>query len=358
GNVLFSPYSIFSAISICYEGAEGSTKYQIADVFGYPLEKIVLKANSKKLINDLHLENENNTLKAANALWIKQNYPLNDQYVFNVETYYGGLVKPLDFINKSEDSRKTINLWVEEKTSGKINEMVPEGGISPYTLIMITNTVYFNGTWYHQFVPHDTKQEQFYLSNGQSEIVDFMSANEAFNYAEDHSAKIVELPYQDNNISMYIVLPKENNISNFESSFTIDKYTELKSNMSKQQGQIYLPKFTYSTDSELVNSLQNLGMNDAFNVETANFSGLYTDKKHQKENLAISSINHKAFIDVNERGTEAVAATSVFFFASYSSPNWELKADHPFMFFIEDKNTGCILFMGKVENPEYEEVSV
>ncbi|WP_232221983.1 serpin family protein [Methanococcoides burtonii] len=358
GNVLFSPYSIFSAISICYEGAEGSTKKQIADVFGYPLEKIVLEANSKKLMNELYLEDENNALKTANALWIKKNYLLNEQYVFNVETFYGGLVKPLDFINKPEDSRNTINLWVEEKTSGKINEMVTEGGISPATLMMITNTVYFNGTWYNQFEPRNTKQEQFYLSNGQSKTVDFMTANEVFNCAEDHSAKIVELPYRDNNISMYIVLPKENNISNFESSFTIDKYTELKYNMSKQQGEICLPKFTYSTNSELVTSLQDLGMTDAFNIMTANFSGLYNSEKYQKENLAISGINHKAVIDVNEQGTEAAAATLVSFFMGYSAPNWELKADHPFMFFIEDRNTECILFMGKVENPDYEEVSV
>lgn len=351
-NLLFSPYSIFSAVAICYEGAEESTKEQIASVFGYPLDKVVLEANSQKLFDTT--ANKTDSLKIANGLWVQEDYPLNEQYVSNVGTYHNGSVKQLDFISNPEPSRHIINEWVKGKTNGKISEIVPSGAINLETRMVVTSTIYFNGTWFYPFDTRETKQGQFYHSNGQSKLVDFMSASETFNYAENHAAKIVELPYQDNNISMYIVLPRENNISEFENSFTIDEYVELKSNMSKQPGVIFFPKFSYSKKSELSPLLQKMGMIDAFNLATADFSGIYDTEKQQNENLAISQINHKAFIDVNERGTEAAAATSVAFFTGYSHPNWEFRADHPFIFLIEDKDTGCILFMGKIENPEYE----
>ncbi|MCD4822342.1 MAG: serpin family protein [Methanococcoides sp.] len=351
-NIFFSPYSIFTAMAICYDGAEGSTKKQISNVFYYPLSKLVLEESSKEITDTINSDNDAYDLKTANALWILEEYPLNEQYVFNAVNYYGGMITPLDFAGQPEESRLVINSWVENKTNDKIKDLLAEGSIDGNTRLIITNAVYFNGTWLQEFEEIGTRKRVFYLSDGKGKKVDTMYVIGTYNYGEDKNAQILELPYKGDDISMYIILPSDNNIEEFENDLTLGYYNELKDNLNSDEVKILLPKFTFETKAKLNEPLQDMGIVDAFDSGMADFSGISTSG-----GLSISEVIHQAYIGVNEKGTEAAAATGIEMNKGLPYYKYEFTADHPFMFFIEDKRTGSILFMGKVESPEYEEMS-
>lgn len=351
-NIFISPYSIFTAMAICYDGAEGSTKEQMSNVFYYPLSKPVLEGSTKEMIDTINSDNYAYDLKTANALWVLEEYPLNEQYVLNAENYYDGMITPLDFAGQSEESRLIINSWVEKKTNDKIKDILAEGSIDGNTRLIITNAVYFNGIWLQEFEEAGTRKKVFYLSDGQEKKVDTMYAIETYNYGKDKNAQILELPYKGDDISMYIILPSKNNIEEFENDLTLGYYNELKDNLNSDEVKILLPKFTFEARAELNEPLQDMGIVDAFDSGMADFSGISAS-----DGLSISEVIHQAYIGVNEKGTEAAAATGIVMEESLPYYKYEFTADHPFMFFIEDKRTGCILFMGKVENPEYEEMS-
>lgn len=351
-NIFFSPYSIFTAMAICYDGAEGSTKEQISNVFYYPLSKPVLEGSTKEMIDTINSDNDAYDLETANALWVLEEYPLNEQYVFNAENYYDGMITPLDFGGQPEESRLIINSWVEKKTNDKIKDLLAERSIDGNTRLIITNAVYFNGKWLQEFEEASTRKKVFYLSDGQEKKVDTMYAIETYNYGKDKNAQILELPYKGDDISMYIILPSKNNIEEFENDLTLGYYNELKDNLNSDEVKILLPKFTFEARAELNEPLQDMGIVDAFDSGMADFSGISAS-----DGLSISEVIHQAYIGVNEKGTEAAAATGIVMEDSLPYYKYEFTADHPFMFFIEDKRTGCILFMGKVENPEYEEMS-
>lgn len=351
-NIFFSPYSIFTAMAICYDGAEGSTKEQMSNVFYYPLSKPVLEGSTKEMIDTINSDNDAYDLETANALWVLEEYPLNEQYVFNAENYYDGMITPLDFGGQPEESRLIINSWVEKKTNDKIKDLLAERSIDGNTRLIITNAVYFNGKWLQEFEEAGTRKKVFYLSDGQEKKVDTMYAIETYNYGKDKNAQILELPYKGDDISMYIILPSKNNIEEFENDLTLGYYNELKDNLNSDEVKILLPKFTFEARAELNEPLQDMGIVDAFDSGMADFSGISAS-----DGLSISEVIHQAYIGVNEKGTEAAAATGIVMVDSLPYYKYEFTADHPFMFFIEDKRTGCILFMGKVENPEYEEMS-
>lgn len=349
-NVFFSPHSISAAMAVCYEGAENTTKEQISNVFYFSANKTVLKVRFKEMNDRINSGAVDYELETANALWVQEEYPIKEQYVFNVKNYYDGKVTNLDFKGKPDASRKTINKWVEGKTNDKIKDLVPKGSINDDTRVIITNAIYFNGKWEHEFDEEMTGKRSFYPADGEEIPVDMMYMSSYFNYGENSKAKIIELPYKGNSISMYIVLPKENNIKEFENNFTLNDYTKLKNGMNSTQNvETSIPKFKFETKTELSDSLIEMGVVDAFNLNRANFSGI------SDEPLIISEVIHQTFIDVQEKGTEAAAATAITGVSSCAmdSKPREFKADHPFMFFIEDRRTNCILFMGKVEYPEY-----
>jgi serpin B len=352
-NVFFSPYSIFTAVAICYDGAENSTKEQMANVFNFPLNKTVLGMSSKDLISEINSGSDEYELETANALWVQKDFDLKQQYISNAASYYSGKVSKVDFKNQPESSRSMINDWVESKTNDKIKDLIPNGVINSGTRLILTNAIYFNGKWKNEFDKENTQNLSFYPSQDEEITVETMYAKRKFNYGENSNANILELPYKGNDLCMYIVLPNENAIEDFENSFTLNDYNELKSNMdSKYEVRTWLPKFKFETKAKLSKSLIEMGMVDAFDDKNATFSGI------SDEQLKISEVIHQAFVDVQEEGTEAAAATAIVMVecVEYVEPDpvRDFKADHPFMFFIEDKRTGCILFMGKVESPAYE----
>ena len=351
-NVFFSPHSIFTAMAICYDGAGGTTKEQIANVFYFPLDKTILEVRLGEVIDEINSETGDYELKTANALWIEKSYPIKEQYIFNAENYYSGKVTKLNFVGQPEESKDTINDWVEEKTNDKIKDLIPDGLITPNTRLVITNAIYFNGKWLNEFDKQATREEKFYPSENEEILVDTMFTNQHLKYGENSDSKIIELPYKGNNLCMYIVLPNDNEIENFERAFSVVDYEKLKSRMdSKYEVKTWIPKFKFEYTNKLSETLIEMGVVDAFQFGYANFSEI------SDTDLAISEVIHKAFVDVQEEGTEAAAATAIFVVEESSPepiPIREFRADHPFMFFIEDKRTGCILFMGKVERPEYE----
>ena len=345
-NTIFSPYSIFTAMAICYDGSGGSTQEQLSDVFYYPLDKQVLEQSSQDMIATINSGNDQYALNTANALWVQENYTLKSQYVYNAQTYYDGKVESMDFVGETDKSRLIINNWIENKTNNKIVNLLTEGTITPGTKLVITNAVYFNGTWMTEFEEAATRNKPFTLSNGQVKDVDTMYIDGRFNYTEDESASMLELPYKGDDITMYVVLPAENNIREFESSFTLDEYNMLKGNMNKDNVlEIWMPKYTYETKARLNEPLQDMGAVDAFHSGIADFSGI------SDTGLSISDVFHQAYIGVNEKGTEATAATGVVMLTSGIVSDIQLHFDRPFLFFIEDRRNGCILFMGKVEDP-------
>nr|Q8TMP0.2 RecName: Full=Uncharacterized serpin-like protein MA_2613/MA_2612 [Methanosarcina acetivorans C2A] len=350
-NILFSPYSVSAAMAICYEGTEGTAKEQISNVFYFPANNTVFKVRLKETNDKVYSGSDGYELENANAIWVQEEYPVKEEYIFNVKNYYRSEVTNLDFVEKPDESRDAINEWVEDKTDRKIKDIVPKGSITDDTRLILTNAIYFNGKWEHEFDKKMTSKKTFYPTKREEVSVDMMYISSNFNYSENLKAKIIELPYKGNDLSMYIVLPKGNNITEFENNFTVNEYTELKYNMeSLGDVETSIPKFKFETKTELSDSLIEMGVADAFDLKLANFSGI------SEIRLLISRMIHQDFIDVQEEVTEAAASTTVFIgsVSSSKSKSREFKADLPFIFFIEDRRTDCILFMGKVEYPEYE----
>lgn len=350
-NVFFSPHSIFTAMAMCYDGAEDSTKEEIANVFYFPLNKTILEVSLGGMIDTINSETNDYELETANALWINNDFTLKEQYVSNVDNYYSGKVQELDFGGQPEESTNTINNWVEEKTNEKIQNLVSRDSINEDTRMIITNAIYFNGKWEDEFERSNTDERLFYMSDDDEITVETMFTQSYLNYGEDSDAKILELPYKGHNMCMYVVLPDDHAIEEFEKSFSVGDYEKLKSNMdSEYEVRVWIPKFKFETKTELSDQLSGMGMENAF--ISGNFSGI------SEEQLKISKVVHQAYVDVQEEGTEASAATSIEM-APTAAPGGSdpiirtFRADHPFMIFIEDKRTGCILFMGKVGNPEY-----
>lgn len=348
GNIFFSPYSISSALAMSYEGAKGQTADEIKSVFHFP-EKSVLEPNFAKIYNDINERTDAYELRMGNALWVQQDYPLLTDYMNRVEKYYGGKVANVDFVKETEKSRQTINSFIEKQTNNKIKDLIPKGVIDPSTKLVITNAIYFKGTWLWQFDPKDTREMDFYVSptNVVKTPMMYMKPDKAkFNYADLGDLQILELPYKGDKISMLILLPK-GDLESIESVLTAEKLEEWKNQMQETKlDAIYLPKFELEAKYFMKNILSNLGMPTAFSSDKADFSGMTGNK-----DLFIKEVIHQAYVEIDEEGTEAAAATGVIINLGLSTNIF--KADHPFIFLIQEKETGNILFLGRVIDPNF-----
>ena len=350
GNIFFSPFSISTAMAMVYEGAEGKTAKEIKSVFGFPKYDNSRRNQYSNLLSEINKKDNEYALKTANALWAQQNFQFLDDYLTTVEKYYGGKTTNLDFKNEPDSSRLIINNWVEDKTNNKIKDLFPEGSIHPLTRLVLTNAIYFKAEWLIQFDADKTSDENFRVNPDKSIKVPMMqptSQKSTFNYTQNKDLQILEMPYAGEDLSMLILLPLDDNIEALENSFTIEKLTEWKKSLRRRKVNVYIPKFKFETKYFMKNTLRNLGMPTAF-TGSADFSGM-TGKK----DLKIDEVIHQAFIEVNEEGTEAAAATGigVGMKTSMSRPPPIFKADHPFIFIIQQNETGNILFMGRVNNP-------
>ena len=348
GNIFFSPYSISTALMMTYEGARGSTAEEMRTVFHFPEDEKIRRANSAAVHNQLNPQNAKYTLSAANALWPQENFTLEDDYVMSIRGYYGGEVTNLDFITRTEESRVLINDWVSDRTNEKINDLLPEGSLTALTRVVLTNAIYFKGIWKDQFKRQNTREEDFTLSGGRVVQAPMMTrTSENVSYAETQELQMLEMGYEGDDVSMLVLLPKTN-LSSLEGSLTIENLNRWRALLSEQKVRIYFPRFTFRTKYSLVERLRAMGMPTAFDARVADFSGI-----SRIQGLFISGIFHQAFVDVNEEGTEAAAATGVVVSRESAPPIF--RADRPFIFIIQklEKTTrnGHILFMGRVSDP-------
>ena len=345
-NIFYSPYSIFAALGMTYEGAKGETKDEIKSVFHFP-EDSTLRPNFAKIYNDINKNEEDYELRTGNALWVQKDYPFLEDYINIVEKYYGGKVSNLDFVKETEKSRQTINNFIEEQTNGKIKDLIPKGVLDYLTRLVLTNAIYFKGTWQWEFNPKNTEEVDFKITP--TDIVKvpmmYMKPEKAkFNYADLEDLQILELPYKGEKISMLILLPKDN-LEDIQ-PLTIEKLKEWKSQMKKETlDEIYLPKFEFDTKYFMKEILSDMGMPTAFEMD-ADFSGMDGTKS-----LYIKEVIHQAYVKVDEKGTEAAAATGVVMELTSIMPKNIFRADHPFIFIIQQNDTGNILFLGRVNDP-------
>ena len=333
-NIFFSPWSITSAFAILNEGARGNTAAEIQNVFG-------LEENSKedfKAINEiLNQENPGYTIEVANSLWLAQDFTLHSDYVDTVQTYYDGVIEKVDFADNGTD---VINDWVSDKTRQKIPELFSPP-LDPNTRLVVANAIYFNGTWSMPFDEKNTHDDKFIISPGVDVTIPFMNKDSIYNHTATEQFQMIELPYESDDASMLILLPDRiDGIKSIETELTAENLAKWRSQMTDSRLFLQIPKFTLETEYNLVKDLMELGITDAFGP--ADFSGI------SSESLFIDRAVHKAFVDVNEKGTEAAAATGG---AMATSMPPTFRADHPFVFVIHENETGNILFLGKVVNP-------
>ncbi|MFA4849846.1 MAG: serpin family protein [Methanoregula sp.] len=354
-DLFYSPFSISSALAITGEGAKGKTADEIFMVFYLPKNDTVREEGFARINEGINFGNAGYTLRTANALWAEKSYPFLPAFTGIARKYYSANVTSLDFKNTPEDSRATINEWVEQKTENKIRDLLPPGSIDPLTRLVITNAVYFKGTWVRQFDANKTMDADFRTGTGKTVNVRMMQdtgEDARYRYAETDSVQYIELPYAHKTgkaLSMAVILPKGDDLKPAEAVLNESNLSALQDSASSRRVKLYLPKFRMETRYELPDTLSALGMPTAFTPGAADFSGMDGTK-----NLFISEVIHKAFIDVNEEGTEAAAATGVVMTERAIAPGGSLpvfRADHPFVFLIQDKETGTILFIGRVADP-------
>ncbi|MBN2317162.1 MAG: serpin family protein [Sedimentisphaerales bacterium] len=359
GNLFLSPYSISTALAMTYAGARSRTAEQMADMLHFPVGQSPAHLNSRQLasefgkrIKDLNARGENGAyeLTVANALWGQKDYGFLAEFLELVETHYDGRLNEVDFIGATETARQTINAWVEKKTKEKIKNLIPKGMLDSMTRLVLTNAIYFKGNWAQQFEEDRTREAPFTLSDGKKIDVPMMNQTTKFNYMETDTLQGLELPYVDDELSMIVLLPKEHDgLGELEQSLTLEKLSEWQSKLRKREVIVSIPKFKLTSQFSLASILKAMGMTDAFSG-SANFSGM-----NGKRNLAISAVIHKAYVDVNEEGTEAAAATAVTMRLTSMGPGSQppvFRADHPFLFLIRDNQSGSILFIGRLMNPK------
>uniref|UniRef100_A0A8C3QYW8 Serpin B10 n=1 Tax=Cyanoderma ruficeps TaxID=181631 RepID=A0A8C3QYW8_9PASS len=356
-NIFFSPWSIATALAMVYLGAKGDTATQMAEVMlsKHFLNSVRLGAvdpehegaenihsGFKKLLSDINKRKSTYLLKSANRLYEEKTYPL---------FYYNAKPQPVNFKRAAEQVRAQINSWVENKTERKIQSLLPAGSLHSRTVLVLVNAIYFKGKWEKKFLEKNTSEMPFRISKTKTKPVQMMFLKDKFFILHETTMKIriIELPYVENELSMFILLPDDisdntTGLELVERELTYEKLAEWtkSTNMMKAEVDLYLPKLKVEENYDLKSPLSSMGIQNAFDPGQADFTGMSV-----KKDLFISQVVHKAFVEVNEEGTEAAAATGVLMMRS-RVPTMTFKADHPFLFFIRHNKSQTILFFGRL----------
>ena len=341
-NVFFSPVSVYTAFSVLYEGARGETAEQMLGVFGFEPDGAERHAASANMMAALNAEDPHAVLETANALWLADWFEPYEQYLGIARNTYLATVETVDFAGEGKPGVKKVNDWAAEKTRGKIQKVLSEDSVDGSTAAVITNAVYFKGTWLVQFPEEDTREGQFWKGEEGGIDADFMHVEGIFDYSETGDAQVLRLPYEGDRISMLAVLPSwPGGLEKLELS--AEKMSEYVGMLEPQDVLVSLPKFEIKTNYDLNRSLTEMGMPAVFT--SADLSGLSNNSA-----LYVDRATHDAYVKVNEEGTEAAAATTIDDTTMYSPP-LHFNADRPFLFAIYDEQSGLILFMGRVSDP-------
>jgi len=356
GNVFYSPYSISLALAMTYAGARGETAQQMADTLHFLLGQDKLHPAFNWLDTELASrgkgpqgkDGEGFKLNIVNAIWGQKDYEFLPAFLDILAENYGAGLRILDFMTETEKSRVTINEWVSDQTEGRIEDLIPQGVIDALTRLVLTNAIYFNAAWEHPFDKKMTANGSFYLLDGGQVTVPMMRQTESFGYAQGEGYQTVELSYNGTELSMVILLPASGNFQAFEEGLQAQNVSDIISGLQPNEVTLTMPKFEFDSEFSLKDTLPGMGMRGAFSPDDADFSGMTGNRE-----LCISDVLHKAFVSVDEAGTEAAAATAVIVgeTSAPGGPPLKVTIDRPFIFLIRDIKTGAIIFIGRVLNP-------
>lgn len=348
GNQFFSPYSISAAFAMVYAGANGQTAKQMEQALNFPSDPHLLARALSDLNEQLtaHLTPPSNKFTLANGIWVEQSFAFSPRFLNILSNDYHAKIAEADFVDNAVGAQQQINHWVKQKTNNKIQSIIADNMLDAQTKMVLVNAIYFNSDWLKPFKKQYTQQKNFYIDGQQTVKVAMMQQRGRFSIAQNNEAKLISLPYKGGRFSMLVLLPNDSNkINELQQQLTITKLNELRSTMVSTDVELSLPKFNLETNYNLVPYMQDLGMKDAFTMR-ADFSKM-TDSK----GLYISSVIHKAFIEVDEAGTEAAAVTAILV-GKTSIPQYMIfNANRPFLFFIQDNRSQSILFMGRLNLP-------
>lgn len=354
GNIFFSPFSISSALAMVFLGAKGSTAAQLSKTFHFDSVEDV-HSRFQSLNAEVSKRGASHTLKLANRLYGEKTYNFLPEFLTSTQKMYGADLAPVDFQHASEDARKEINQWVKGQTEGKIPELLAVGVVDSMTKLVLVNAIYFKGMWEEKFMKQDTADAPFRLNKKSTKSVKMMYQKEKFffGYIPDLKCKVLEMPYQGGELSMLILLPEDiedesTGLKKIEEQITLEKLREWtkRENLENIDVHVKLPRFKIEESYILNSNLGRLGLQDLFSSNKADLSGMSGSR-----DLFISKIVHKAFVEVNEEGTEAAAATAGIATFCMLLPEEEFTADHPFVFFIRHNPTANVLFLGRVCSP-------
>jgi len=354
GNLFCSPYSISAALAMTYAGAREDTEKQMADTLQFSLSQNQLHPAFNSLDQELASrgegakgqDGEGFRLNIVNAIWGQKDYAFLTSFLDTLAENYGAGLRILDFISETELSRIAINDWVSDETEGRIEDLIPQDAISQMTRLVLTNAIYFNAAWQYPFEDGATSPGIFYLLNGDEVTVPMMEQQESFSYTKADNYQAVELPYDGQELSMVILLPNSGQFETFEKDIEYQQVKDIIENLERREVRLTMPKYEFDSSFGLKRTLIDMGMPVAFSVG-ADFSGMTGEK-----DLFISDVIHKAFVSVDEAGTEAAAATAVIMeLTAMPETPIEVTLNLPFIFLIRDIETGAILFVGRVMNP-------
>ena len=350
GNLFFSPFSIFTALAMTWAGARENTAVQMAETLHFTEKPAQFHRAIGDLISQLNaVQKETDVeLSIANAIWAQKGYQFLDEFFRMVQQSYQADLKQVDFSSADESARQAINAWVGQQTNEKIKDLLPPKVLNALTRLVLVNAIYFKGFWDNQFKSRDTREMEFWLLTEVAVKVPMMHQEHQFGYWENDWLQIMEMPYKEESLSLIVLLPKEKTgITDLEQKLNFENMMAWQSRLRKRKVIVFFPKFKIESQFSLGQTLALMGMPDAFDPELADFSAMVGQKE-----LYISAVIHKAFLEVNEEGSEAAAATGVVVGVTSIAPSPPIfKADHPFVFFIRDNKSNSILFLGRVLNP-------
>jgi serpin B len=354
-NLFFSPYSIYQALALAYQGARGTTAQEMAEALGWQDWAVNELAQGFGALNADLLARANRAegvgqLRIANSLWGEQSYAFAEGFLTALEQRLGAPLRLVDFLRASEEARQTINAWVAEQTADKIQDLIPQGVVDETTRLVLANAIYFKDGWLSPFIEGATSDADFRLLDGSSVSVPMMRLSERLGYFSGEGLQAVELAYNNADFAMLLIAPPLEAYAAWEASFSADDVDSILRQMQGRKVNLGLPRFRVEGQFSLNEALQALGLTSAFDAEQADFSGMSASGQRE---LFISAALHKSYIDVNEEGTEAAAATGLVVGVTSAMPDQpvDLTLDRPFVFLIRDRQSGAILFMGRVLNP-------
>nr|AHX00578.1 serpin [Amphioctopus fangsiao] len=349
-NVFISPFSIATILSMVYFGARQNTAEQLKNVLNITSTPNAVGSAFRNYFLTLKNSNDDNICKSVNRLYVDDKFPISKSYKHDISQYFFTDIKNVDFVRNAERIRINANKWVKKETYNEITDLLPSKSLSADTALLLVNAMYFQGIWAERFQEKVTSPRKFHLGSGKSVSCDFMFLSEDFNTKISYNYKAVELPYVGEKFSMFVILPnKMDGLAALEKEINVQFLKEIIKGKGFEELslELYLPKFRFQSALELSDGLQNLGLSDIFDASKANLSGISSQRE-----LYVSKFFHKTFIDVNEKGTEAVAASGEVVISPVSAQTGTaFDVNHPFIFLIVDRRINMIYFIGKVTNP-------